>query len=371
MMMRLATLLLIALLAPTPPASAQSSDSATRKPLTFAARFNPLPTLAEPTKKATVPMLRPAATIVGEIVRIGDLIENAGAVAGVAIFRAPDLGQTGSVSAARVIEAVAPHAALAVDTRGLTEVVVTRASRAITSVEFEARIRGALAARQRLPDASNLTVMFDRDLGTVHVEPEAGAEPQITRLSFDPRSGRFDIVFELPGAARRLLRFTGSFAETFEAAVIARPIQSGAVLKEADFKFMRRPKAEHAPNVVTDAAQAIGLAARRTLRPGELLRQTDLAKPEIIARNDSVTITYEVPGIMVNLRGKALEAGAKGDIINVLNINSKKTIQATVVGPGHVSVAAAVLAVVTPSPSSATPTVSRPVVHPHAHARVR
>ena len=39
--------------------------------------------------------------ITGDIVRIGDLVENAGIVAEVPIFRAPDLGQTGTVSAAR------------------------------------------------------------------------------------------------------------------------------------------------------------------------------------------------------------------------------------------------------------------------------
>ena len=70
------------------------------------------------------------------------------------------------------------------------------------------------------------------------------------------------------------------------------------------------------------------------------MRQTDLTKPELVARNENVTITYEVPGITLTMRGKALEAGAQGDVINVLNVQSKQTIQATVAGPGHVIVAA-------------------------------
>ena len=56
------------------------------------------------------------------------------------------------------------------------------------------------------------------------------------------------------------------------------------------------------------------------MRPGQLIRQTDLTKPEVVARNENVTITYEVPGIVLTMRGKALETGAKGDIINVLNV---------------------------------------------------
>ena len=55
---------------------------------------------------------------------------------------------------------------------------------------------------------------------------------------------------------------------------------------------------------------------------------------------DMVSIGYEVPGMMITVRGKALESGALGDVINVSNVQTKRTIQATVSGPGRVSVAA-------------------------------
>ena len=45
------------------------------------------------------PTLRSEAIVKGDLVRIGDLIENAGIVASVPIFRAPDLGYTGTISA--------------------------------------------------------------------------------------------------------------------------------------------------------------------------------------------------------------------------------------------------------------------------------
>jgi flagellar basal body P-ring formation protein FlgA len=51
-------------------------------------------------------------------------------------------------------------------------------------------------------------------------------------------------------------------------------------------------------------------------------------------------LTYEVPGIVLTMRGKALESGAEGDLVSVLNVNSKRTIQGIVTGPGRVTVAA-------------------------------
>lgn len=337
-MIRLATLSLLAL---TLPAAAQVTG--TNGSLPFIDRFSAHAPLSA-SHRIAGPALKPAVTIIGEIVRIGDLVENAGAAANVAIFRAPDLGQTGRVAVDRILEAVLPHEIVNLETRGLTEIVVTRASHTITSKDVEARIAQALAGRQRNADASNFALTFDSETRNIHVEP--GTDLRLARMVFDPRSGRFDVVFERPGT-RSLLRFTGTYAETFEAAVLARPRAAGEVLRAADVNIVRRPKTEFVANVITNADQAIGLAPRRAMRPGDLLRQTDLSKPELVARNDNVTITYQVPGITLTMRGKALDGGSRGDTVNVLNVQTKKSMQATVAGPGHVIVAATALINVT------------------------
>ena len=59
-------------------------------------------------------------------------------------------------------------------------------------------------------------------------------------------------------------------------------------------------------------------------------------KPELVQRNETVTLVYEVPGIVLTVRGKAVDGGAEGDVINVLNEQTKRTVQGVVVGPGRV-----------------------------------
>ncbi len=61
-------------------------------------------------------------------------------------------------------------------------------------------------------------------------------------------------------------------------------------------------------------------------------------KPEIVARNDTVTIVYQVPGVTLTLRGQAKDAGALGDTISVVNIETKRVVQAVVSGPDRVMV---------------------------------
>jgi flagella basal body P-ring formation protein FlgA len=287
------------------------------------------------------PKLKELVTVSSEIVRIGDLVDHAGAVADVPVFRAPDLGQTGSVAVVRIAEVLQPYNLGSLDTDGLSEVVVTRLSRPITAKAITERIAHAVAGQYGYGDADNLAVIFDRDIRVMHVESTALGDLAVSHLRVDPHTGRFDIAFELPGSAvaRRLpLRFTGTISETVSAVTLTRAMRAGEIVKASDVSVERRPKAELGGDAVS-AEQAVGQATRAALRAGMALRQNDLMRAQVVQRNEAVTMFYEVPGIALTVRGKATEAGAVGDMIAVLNVQSNRTIQATVIGPGRVGVA--------------------------------
>jgi flagellar basal body P-ring formation protein FlgA len=286
------------------------------------------------------PTLKRQVTVMSDIVRIGDLVENSGAVADVAIFRAPDLGQTGGVSVSSVIEAVRTHHITGLDTRGLGEVSVTRASRAITPKDFEMLLIQALAGQRALGEVKDLAINFDHAVRTLQIEPDAG-EPVVRRMSFDPRARRFDVTFEIPGSdvARKVpLRFIGAVVETTETVIALRAYAQNEVIKAGDVMVERRPKSDSAAGPAAALEDVLGLAAKRPIRAGQSIHANDIMKPELVGRNDTVTMQFEAPGMLLSIRGRALEAGALGDVINVLNVDSKRTIQATVAGPGRVTV---------------------------------
>lgn len=133
-----------------------------------------------------------------------------------------------------------------------------------------------------------------------------------------------------------MLRLFGRAAATVEVVTLLRPIDRGGLIKHADLLVERRPRAEIGREIITDRDQAIGLAARAALQAGRPLRIADLMKPELVQRNETVTLVYEVPGIVLTVRGKAGESGAEGDVISVINEQSKRTVQGVVVGPGRV-----------------------------------
>lgn len=284
------------------------------------------------------PRLKPQATVASDIVRVGDLIENAGIVSSTPIFRAPDLGETGTVPARAVVDAARAAGLIAIDTRGLTEVSVTHASRSIAAEEIEQRIAALLTQRYPLGKPENLKLTFDRDLSGIELALTSTTEPSAIRINYDRATRRFDVTFEVADSARAKWRYTGVAVETVEAAITTRALGRGDVIKQSDIAVQRRPKVEFGAEPPAAAPEIIGLAVRGGVRAGQVLRGTDLMKPEIVRKNDMVMLHYEVPGIVLTMRGQAMDSGAEGDVVNILNPNSKRTIQGVVTAPGHVTV---------------------------------
>jgi len=286
------------------------------------------------------PVLRANVTVSGDVVRIGDVIDNAGPAAQIAIYRAPDLGTVGSLPAAKIIAALRAHQVIGVDTRNIQDVTITRLSRTIGSKEIENQVAQALERRNGLGEAANLSLTFDRDVQGLQLDSATSGALDPVAVRFDPRNGRFDVTFSIgndANAAPTKLRFTGTAVETVEAAVLARSVDSKEVLKSSDVIIERRPKAE-VGNDGTSRDRAVGMQTRRQLRAGQALRVADLTKPDLVTRDQAVTLVYESAGLYLTIRGKALEGGTEGDVVNVLNLQSKRTVSGVVVGRGQVAV---------------------------------
>jgi flagellar basal body P-ring formation protein FlgA len=287
-----------------------------------------------------VPVLRASVTVTSELVRIGDVIDNAGAAAEIAIYRAPDLGTTGSLPTAQVLTALRAHQVIGVNTRDIKEVAVTRLARTVEAKELEQAVANALEHRNGFGDAANLTLTFDRDMQDVRLDATNNGAMQLAAARVDPRSGRFDVTFEIEntsGAAPAKLRFTGTAVETLEVAVLTRNVDRGDLLKSSDIIVERRPKAE----IGGDAAsrdKAVGMQTRRPIRANQPLKVADLVKPDLVQRDQNVTLVYQAAGLYLTTRGKALDSGTEGDVVNVLNPQSKRTVSGTVTGRGQVTV---------------------------------
>jgi flagellar basal body P-ring formation protein FlgA len=311
----------------------------------------------------TVPVLRANVTVASDIVRIGDVIDNAGSAAQIAIYRAPDLGTTGSLPTAQVLATLQAHQVIGVDTRDIKTIAVTRLSRMVQVKDLQQQIARALEHRGGLGDAANLALTFDRDMQDIQLDASNTGAIQPVSVRFEPRSNRFDVSFEIGNdvnAAPVKLRFTGTAVETVEAAVLTRNVERNEILKSSDVITERRPKAEINGDAAVRAS-ALGMQARKQLRAGQAVRIADLAKPDLVLRDENVTLIYETPGLYVTVRGKAIDGGAEGDVVNVLNLQSKRTLSGVVIGRGQVAIAVVAPRLPAAETADTTASIGQPV----------
>lgn len=275
----------------------------------------------------------------GDALTLADLIQGAsGPLSEKPLFRSPGLGQTGTIQARRIVEAASESGLGPVETGGRTQVVVTRVARRIAGPEIEAAVKAAFET-QKLLDPDNISIVFDGAPALV-VPPDLQGPAGSDELSYDRRTRRLSAIVSVGTAAgekRASLRVTGTVIETVELTILTRSLGRGETVQPSDLSIERRPKESAPSEIQTDGHQIAGRVARRPLSAGTVLRLGDLARPELIGRGEAILVVYEVPGLSLTVRGKAVEAGALGDTIAVVNPQSKRTVQATVTGPGKAS----------------------------------
>ena len=84
-----------------------------------------------------------------------------------------------------------------------------------------------------------------------------------------------------------------------------------------------------------------GLSQVRVVRPGgaraTLPAATASGRADSgadVRRGDAVTLAYQAPGLTLSTRARALEDGAIGQSVRLVNLTSNRTIDAIVTGPG-------------------------------------
>jgi flagella basal body P-ring formation protein FlgA len=285
-------------------------------------------------RPAAAATLKTDVVVSGDIVTLGDLFEGAGALAATPVFRAPDAGVPGVLSADQALAAAAA-AGLEASAPLMNVVTVSRVATVIDDTAITNLVRAA-AADRLTTSAEALDIAFDAPVEAIQADASAAKPVTLASLALQPASGRFTVRFLVDvGAETRPMEFTGRAMEMVEVPVMSRPLDRRQVLGMGDLEMQRFEKRRLPASVVRDADAMVGMAARRPLRVGETISRADLEQPRVVLRNEIVTLVYERPGLALTARGRALGDAAAGDLVSVLNEQSRRTIQG-IAAPGGV-----------------------------------
>lgn len=89
---------------------------------------------------------------------------------------------------------------------------------------------------------------------------------------------------------------------------------------------------------LSDPADVIGMETRVVLYAGRPILAEHIGPPALIDRNQIVPLVFKSSGLLISTAGRALDRGAEGDIIRVMNLSSRSTLFGTVLPDGSVDV---------------------------------
>lgn len=141
----------------------------------------------------------------------------------------------------------------------------------------------------------------------------------------EPTPGEKPAGGELPGGQARLPQVV----------VPVRTIPAGAVIAAGDVALQAARQPPTA-DTVRAPADAVGQEARRALYAKQPIRKRDIGPVTLVERNARVTLRFRQGALELTTAGRALEAGGLGQIIRIMNLDSRRTVYGRISGAGTV-----------------------------------
>lgn len=279
-------------------------------------------------------VLRDSVSVTGETITLGDLFDIESETAAIVVSRAPQPGQRGSLDPAHVRTIAARNGLDWANATGLRRISVSRSSRTIDGETLHGLIEGELYAREGQAYALQIN-----GTATLHAPADSDGLPYIASFQHDSRTGLFAAEIITHDGAEPV-RLSGRAHATAEVPVLARPVAAGTIINEGDIDWISTRADRIRADAVLDPATIIGQEARRALRPGEPLRAYDLREPVVISRGEIVSLIFTAPGLTLNARARALDDAGADEIVRFVNLQSNRTVEAMVEGPGRARVVA-------------------------------
>ncbi|MGE0039789.1 MAG: flagellar basal body P-ring formation chaperone FlgA [Vicinamibacterales bacterium] len=163
--------------------------------------------------------------------------------------------------------------------------------------------------------------------------PEPGARLETpTRFRLvEPGTGRLAADTRV-GDAVATVRVSGPMVRA------GRRLPRGVVLEASDLAVSESDAGDAPLGPLPAAADLVGAKTVRPIAEGELLTASLVRVPPLVSSGQLVTTIARLGRVRVEGKAVAAQQGALGQVIRLVNPDSRKTLHGTVVGPGRVEV---------------------------------
>ena len=200
------------------------------------------------------------------------------------------------------------------------------------------------ALADETPAGEGLEIRFNRRALTLGLPDAVSlADLAIGAVRYDARTGRFTVEFVWPMEAEKTGRHaaSGQAMRTRRVPVLSRRIAAGETVDKGDLSWITMPVHRIGATMLTRSAEITGKAARRPLPPGRPVQDSDLRQPYLVDKGSLVTMIVRSGALTLTATGRAMGNASHGQAVRVVNLDSRRTVEGVVVGPGEVQILSA------------------------------
>lgn len=281
--------------------------------------------------------LRQGVEVEDDVIRLGDLFSNTGDRASIIVRSAPGPGERIILSTRELLLVSRANDLQWFPPQLARQVVVSRAALWLDATDLAGIITDVLPAHGFAADHE--VRLFNRKLKLALAPDQDPSVVSVASLDHDARTGRFKAKLAInENAGSRNLLVSGQLVRQIHIPVLKSQIAKGQIIRDADLTWLKMDRTRVGQTVVQTKDQLIGNEPRRALQAMTLIRETDIRRPVTVAKNTLVTMMVQSAGLSLSATGKALESGATGDVIRVINPASHQTVEATIIDKDRVRV---------------------------------
>ena len=173
-----------------------------------------------------------------------------------------------------------------------------------------------------------------------HIEGADNYKIMVMALKFDELQNKFGCALEIfaDGKSYAKTGIQGKYHVIADVYVPAEIIRKGDIITRDKLKQISVRSSRVKPVFVTDAEKLVGKEAKKTLKEGKLVSAKDIGAKVLIKKGDVVTVIYKTDRMQITAKAEALEDGAEGDKIELLNTKSQKALYGEVLNADTVEV---------------------------------
>ncbi|MFH1019412.1 MAG: flagellar basal body P-ring formation chaperone FlgA [Pseudomonadota bacterium] len=168
--------------------------------------------------------------------------------------------------------------------------------------------------------------------------PAGAFDYRITQRPNDFRPGKKNVsaVILQEGKEQGQVKMSGDLKLFGTVVSTTKRLNRNDILGNEDITAKRRNISMLDGGLIQDPKQAVGQKLKTSLPAGAILYAQALDAPPLVNRGEQVTIMAKSQAIQITAPGEARNSGAKGEMVRVKNLTSRREIQARVLGPGVV-----------------------------------